>query len=155
MWQDAAPKHVGMVGPCPTMPSGAPQDPNLQVQNPPFCIFMCVMLKRVVGDRVGPMDEITFDGFSSEDLDYSWRIVKAGLELRLSRAYVMHAGSRTLVATVGDAEKRRANDAKYNARLREKWGDAWVTEHTKTLPRVLIATYHAEEWTRVSFMGAF
>ncbi len=155
MIQDAAPKHVGMVGPCPTMPSGAPQDPNLQVQNPPFCIFMCVMLKRAVWDRVGPMDEITFDGFSSEDLDYSWRVVKAGLELRLSRAYVMHAGSRTLVTTVGGQEKRAMNDRKYNARLREKWGDPWVTDHVKTIPRVLISTYHAEEWTRVKFMGAF
>ena len=154
MLQDAAPKHVGIVGPCPAVPAGFSSDPAAQPKDPPFIIFTCVAMRRAVWDAVGPMDEETFDGFSSEDLDYSWRIVKAGLTLKLSRAYIMHAGSQTLAATVGDAERRALNDRKYNARLVQKWGKEWVTEHTKVLPRVLIMSYHAEEWTRVAFKDA-
>lgn len=154
MLQDVSPKHVGIVGPCPAVPAGFSSDPAAQPKDPPFVIFMCVAIRREVWNLLGPMDEITFDGFSSEDLDYSWRVVKAGFTIKLSRAHIMHAGSRTLAATVGDQERRALNDRKYNARLLDKWGKEWVTEHTKVLPRVLIMSYHAEDWTRVSFKDA-
>ncbi len=145
--QVAASKHVGLAGPY----SGAPGN---VVGDPPFLIFMCVVLRREVWNTVGPLDEVTFDGFSSEDLDYSWRVAKAGLSIKIApSAIVLHAGSRTLAATVGDAERRQANDKKYNERLVEKWGREWVAEHTKVQGRGLVATFHAEEMTRVQFMG--
>ena len=151
--QDAAPKHVGLVGARSNYAAGAQGDPGFQGE-PPFLVFVCVALRRAVWEAVGPLDGETFDGFSSEDLDYSWRVLKAGLKLKVSGAYVYHAGSRTLTATTGDALARQRNDAKYGARLQDKWGKEWIADHVKTSKRGLVVTYHAEEWTRVAFMGA-
>jgi GT2 family glycosyltransferase len=152
--QDAVPRHAGLVGARSNYASGAQGDPAF-IGDPPYLIFVCVAMRREVWNAVGPMDEVTFDGFSSEDLDYSWRVKKAGYELKVSSAYVLHVGSRTLGVVVGAApELRQKNDAKYNARLLEKWGREWAAEHSKTGSRGLVATFHAEEWTRVSFMGA-
>lgn len=154
MLQAAVPKHIGLVGARSNHASGAQGDPNFQGE-PPWLVFVCVCLRREVWNSVGPMDEATFGGFSSEDLDYSWRVRKAGFELFVSSAFVLHAGSRTLFATVGDAEARARNDARWNAKLVEKWGMDWVKENSRLVAPVLVATYHAEEWTRVAFMGAF
>lgn len=151
--QDAASKHVGLVGARSNYAGGAQGDPSF-IGEPPYLVFVCVALRRDVWDAVGPMDEVTFDGFSSEDLDYSWRVKKAGYELKVSSAYVLHAGSRTLAAVTGDQVARARNDLKYNARLADKWGKEWVAGHTKLAGRVLVVTYHAEEWTRVAFMGS-
>jgi GT2 family glycosyltransferase len=151
---DASAKHVGLVGAQSNNVTGPQGDPGF-IGKPPFLCFTCVCLKRSVWEAVGPLDEVTFDGFSTEDIDYSWRVVKAGLELKVSSAVVLHGGSRTLAATVGDAAARELINKKYNGRLVEKWGKEWSAEHAKLAKRVLVATYHAEEWTRVSFMGAF
>lgn len=151
--QDASDKFTGMVGARSNYVSG-PQGNPAFTGEPPYLIFVCVALRRQVWEAVGPMDEETFDGFSSEDLDYSWRVVKAGYRLKVSSAFVLHAGSRTLAATMGDAEARGRNDAKYNARLIDKWGKEWIRAHSQLEGRVLVTSYHAEEWTRVSFMNA-
>jgi glycosyltransferase involved in cell wall biosynthesis len=162
--QDANSKHVGLVGAKSNYVAGAQGDPTF-IGAPPYLVFVCVALRRDVWNVVGPMDEVTFDGFSTEDIDYSWRVKKAGFELKVSSAYVLHAGSRTLATEVGawrkgadgvasTTELRQKNDAKYNARLLEKWGQEWIAEHTKMIGNVLVVTYHAEDWTRVDFMGA-
>lgn len=152
--QDASSKHVGLVGARSNYVSGAQGDPSF-VGKPPYLVFVCVALRRQVWDVVGPMDEETFDGFSSEDIDYSWRVVKAGLELKVSSAFVLHAGSRTLATQAGDAAARARNDAKYNARLLDKWGRGWATEHSKLVQSVFIVSYHPNEWTLVDFKDAF
>lgn len=147
LMQDASEKTVGLVGARSNYASGAQSDPSF-VGEPPFLVFVCVALRRDVWNAVGPMDEETFDGFSSEDLDYSWRVKKAGYKLKVSNAFVLHAGSRTLTAK----QDVSAHNRKYNARLVEKWGKDWAVEHTKMQGRGLVTTYHAEEWTRVEFM---
>ncbi len=152
--QDLAENTVGLAGARSNVASGAQGDPHF-VGAVPWLVFVCVALRRQVWDTVGPMDEVTFDGFSSEDLDYSWRVVKAGYRLVLSQAYVLHAGGRTLGATVGDLQQRALNDRKYNLRLVEKWGHPWIAEHSRLRDRVLVVSFHAEEWTRVKFLGAF
>lgn len=164
--QDATDKQVGLVGAQSNYASGAQGDPSFQGE-PPYLVFVCVALRREVWNLLGPMDSETFDGFSSEDLDYAWRVKKAGLKLKVSSAYVLHAGSRTLAATqgayqqqpdgsvviVGDnAEARRRNDQKYNARLVEKWGKEWTKEHSSLVKRGVVTTYHPNEWTGVEFM---
>lgn len=162
MLQDAASKHVGLVGARSNYASGAQGDPAF-IGMVPYLVFVCVALRRDVWTMVGPMDEVTFDGFSTEDIDYSWRVRKAGYELKVSNAFVLHAGSRTLSQTVGaytapgvaTTQARVDNDRKYNARLVEKWGKDWTEANSKLRQTVLLVTYHAEEWTRVSFMGAF
>jgi len=151
--QDSTPKDVGMVGARSNYASGAQMDPGF-IGEPPFLVFVCVALRREVWEKVGPMDEHTFDGFSSEDIDYSWRVKKHGFKLALSSAYVLHAGSRTLaVANVG-AEAQTRNNQKYNQRLVEKWGKDWINDHSRLQQNGLLATYHAEEHTRVAFMGS-
>lgn len=149
--QDASEKQVGLVGARSNYISGAQGDPMF-IGEPPYLIFVCVALRREVWNAVGPLDEETFDGFSTEDIDYSWRVKKAGYKLKVSHAYVLHAGSRTLTATTGSVEARARNDAKYNARLVDKWGKDFAVANSKLQGKGLVVTYHAEEWTRVEFM---
>jgi GT2 family glycosyltransferase len=149
--QDASQKEVGLVGARSNFASGAQMDPSF-IGEPPFLVFVCVAMRREVWEKVGPMDEINFDGFSSEDLDYSWRVVKHGFKLKVSNAFVLHAGSRTLAATTGDALARQRNDQKYNQRLVEKWGREWIVDHSRLQSRGLVATYSAEEFTRIDFL---
>lgn len=152
--QDASPKHIGLVGARSNFANGAQMDPNF-IGEPPFLVFVCVAMRREVWDKVGPLDEISFTGFSSEDVDFSWRVKKAGFELKVSSAFVLHAGSRTLMATTApDAAARNRNNEKYNQVLLEKWGKEWVDSHTKVKQNGLVASFHAEEMTRVRFMGS-
>jgi GT2 family glycosyltransferase len=153
--QDLADRDVGLVGARTNYASGPTGDPSW-TGDAPWLVFVCVALRRQVWDAVGPLDEVTFDGFSSEDIDYCWRVVKAGLKLRVSaRAYVLHAGSRTLGATVGDPAARAANDRKYNLRLLEKWGRDWVAAHTKLRESVLLVSFHYNEYCLVAFKDAW
>lgn len=152
--QDASDKQTGLVGARSNYVTGAQGDPGF-IGEPPYLIFVCVAMRRQVWEAVGPMDAETFDGFSSEDIDYSWRVKKAGYNLKVSNAFVLHAGSRTISAAMPDPEAQRRNNEKYNARLIDKWGKEWVAAHSKLVGRVLVASYHADVWTRVAFMGAF
>lgn len=154
--QDLAEPRVGLVGARTNFALGAMSDPSFNSnEEPPFLVFVCVALKREVWGAVGPMDQETFDGFSTEDLDYSWRVRKAGLRLAVSRqCYVLHAGSRTLARKGVDqtTETRQRYEMKYATRLEQKWG----VEHIKKYRRdhklkVLVAAYSATEWLRGDF----
>lgn len=142
---DASDKYTGLVS---ASYPGAPAFAGEVL----FSVFVCVCLRREVWNAVGPMDAETFDGFSSEDLDYSWRVRKAGYKLKASTGFVMHAGSRTLSSTVGDEVERQRNNLKYNQRLFDKWGKEFAFANSKPQKRGVVVTYHAEEWTRVEFM---
>lgn len=154
--QDAGVQGVGMVGARSNAAAGA-QGGAKCIGDPPYLVFVCVCLKRAVWEAVGPMDEETFDGFSSEDLDYSWRVLKAGLRLTLSSAFVLHAGSRTLITQLksGDAQATQLalarNNEKYNRRLFDKWGKEWVDSHTKLTQRILVATFSPQEVVSMDF----
>jgi GT2 family glycosyltransferase len=152
--QDLSNKYTGLVGARSNYASGAQGDPSF-VGEPPYLVFVCVGIRREVWDVVGPLDEVTFDGFSTEDIDYSWRVKKAGYNLKVSAAYVLHAGSQTLAATMGGALELQRNNQKYNQRLVDKWGKDWAADHSKLKQNVLVVSFHSEEWTRVSFLGAF
>lgn len=157
--QDATTKEVGLVGARSNYAAGAQGDPGF-IGEPKYLVAVCWCLRRDVWNQVGPMDEKNFDGFSGEDLDFSWTVLKRGYKLKVSSAYVLHAGSRTLVGTAnGDAAQRQQqlarNNEKYVKVLQDKWGKEWFAEHTNLRKKILIATFHAEEWTRVAFMGAF
>ena len=153
MVQDMSTKHIGLVGARSNYASGAQSDPAF-VGEPPYLVFVCVGLRREVWDAVGPMDEVTFDGFSSEDVDYSWRVRKAGYKLKVSNAFILHAGSRSITATYGGTDGLAKANAKYNARLVDKWGRDWARVNSTTQKRVLVVTYHAEDWCFVRFMEA-
>lgn len=157
MVQEASAEFTGLVGARSNNAAGAQGDPT--ATEVPYLVFTCVMLRRDIWNKALPLDEVTFDGFSSEDLDFSWRILKSGMKLVVSQANVFHAGSRTLIDTMKKKGLRpeeigaalAKNNEKYNARLVDKWGKDWVKDHVKTKPKMLLATYHAEEHTRVEF----
>jgi Glycosyl transferase family 2 len=153
--QDLANKSVGLTGCRSNRISGAQGDPSWHPDaEPPFIIFVCVAIRRQVWDVVGPMDEETFDGFSSEDIDYSWRVQKAGYKLKVSDAYVLHAGSQSITPAQGGVVGVSKMNQKYNERLVQKWGREFAIEHSRLQGKGLVATFHAEEFTRVAFMGA-
>lgn len=151
---DATPKHVGIVGARSNFASGPMGDASF-VGKVPYLVFCAVMMRRQVWDTLGGLDAETFDGFSTEDIDMSWRCLKAGLELKVcNSSYVYHVGHQSLGA-LGDATTQKKNNEKYFARLYDKWGKEWVDKmSTIEKPRVLVASFHAEEWTRVQFMGS-
>lgn len=160
--QEASVKTTGLVGARSNFASGAQMDPNF-VGEVPYLVFVCVAMRREVWNAVGPLDEETFDGFSSEDIDYAWRVKKAGYQLKVAQgAFVLHAGSRTLGKLVGGTTpagaltpERAKNDAKYNARLIDKWGKDWVRKYQTTQKKVLVCSYHPTPMTPVAFMDDF
>lgn len=152
--------QVGLVGARSNFAAGA-QGGQKCHGDPPWLVFVCVCFQRKHFEHVGGMDDVTFDGFSAEDIDFSWKIVKAGLKLKVSSAFVLHAGSRTLAKTlqVGtDAQATQLamarNNEKYNARLFEKWGKDWVRDHMKFLKRILVVTYSPQETVYMDFARA-
>lgn len=149
--QDASEKPVGLVGARSNYVAGAQGNPAF-IGEPPYIIFVCAMMRREVWSAVGPLDSEVFTGFSCEDIDYSFRVRKAGYKLKVSNAYVLHAGSRTLAATVGDGERRMANNNKFQVALEQKWGKEWVAEKSKLQERGLVTTYHPNDWCLVEFL---
>jgi GT2 family glycosyltransferase len=151
---DASRREIGLCGARSNFAAGAQGDPSF-IGDPPFLVFVCVCCRRAVWEQLHGMDEETFDGFSSEDLDFSWRVLKAGLKLKVSNAFVMHAGSQTLIAQLGpSAAARAANNQKYGLLLEQKWGKEWVAAHSKLKQNVLVCAYSAEEWSRGDFFSA-
>ncbi len=152
--KDLADPKVGLVGARTNFALGAMSDLSFKGE-PPFLVFVCVALRRAVWNQVGPMDQETFDGFSTEDLDYSWQVMKAGYKLKVSDgAYVLHAGSRTLARTgqIVDAAARQRLEMKYATRLEQKWGADWVKKYRRDHKlKVLVAAYSATEWMRGDF----
>jgi GT2 family glycosyltransferase len=154
MIEEATLKHVGIVGARTNFASGPMGDSSF-VGKVPYLVFCCVAMRRSVWDHLGGLDAETWDGFSTEDIDMSWRCIKAGLELKVCNAYVYHVGHQTLARVIGGQELQKKNNEKYFARLYQKWGKEWVEKmSTIEKPRVIVTSFHAEEWTRVRFMAS-
>jgi hypothetical protein len=113
---------------------------------------VCVALRRQVYEEVGPLDAETFDSFSCEDIDYSWRVRQKGYQLKVSDAYVLHAGSRTLI-DLGTEGIEKAKQ-KYQGRLEKKWGKAYAKEYGRVDKRVLVASFHYLEQCHVQFAAS-
>lgn len=154
--QDLADKRVGMTGARSNFATGyqGSHQHLIGVGEPPYLVFVCVAMRRQVYDEVGPLDGETFDSFSCEDIDYSWRIQQKGYQLKVSDAYVLHAGSRTLNDVCGIENVARHN-AKYIVRLEQKWGKEFVREHGRMDKRVLISSFHYTDYSApVQFMAS-
>ncbi len=81
----------------------------------------CLMMKRVVYDAIGRLDERFGLGFFDGD-DLAERARRAGFELAVARdLFVHHYGSRTFVGNGVDAERVLDENAR---RFAAKWGDA-------------------------------
>ena len=152
--QDLANKNIGLTGARSNFASGfqGTYQHLVGTAEPPYLVFVCVAMRRQTYEEVGPLDEETFDGFSSEDIDYSWRVQQKGYKLNVSDTYVLHAGSRTLNARYNG--NLATNNAKYNRRLEDKWGKEFVLEHSRLEKRVLIASFHYGEQCHVQFAAS-
>lgn len=153
--QDLANKNIGMSGARSNYASGfqGSHQHLIGTAEPPYLVFVCVAMRRQIYDEVGPLDEETFDSFSSEDIDYSWRVQQKGYQLKVSDAYVLHAGSRTMNTLFGP-EGATAKNAKYNQRLIEKWGKDFVKSKGKLEKRVLIASFHYHDFCQIQFAAS-
>lgn len=152
MLQELTDPKIGITGAQSNNVSGA-QAMGGTIKHPGMLMFTCVAFRRELVEKVGYLDEETFDGFSCEDLDYSFRVVDAGYKLLVSQCQVFHGGSRTLAVTVGDSNSQARNNFKYQTRLVAKHGEARLkkADRESRLPKIMIASMSAEEWTRVSF----
>lgn len=88
----------------------------------PMLAMFCVLLRREVFDRIGPLDE-RFEIGMFEDDDYARRLAAEGFRLAVARdSFVHHAGRGSFRALPDEEYHRifRENRRRYE----EKWGDA-------------------------------
>lgn len=156
MIQELADPKVGIVGAQSSNVSPPQSLPPDLIQSPGALNFTLVGMRRSLYEEVGPLDEETFDGFGSEDLDYSIRTVDKGYKLKVSRAWVYHGGSQTIESVIGGEVAQNQNNAKYLQRLISKHGRNRYESVVRScmLPKVAVASMSSEEWTRVAFMEA-
>lgn len=125
-----------------TVVNAAAQGPGI---DPPFLIFLCVMLRRAVWEQVGQLDGETCQGWGGgEDLDYSWRLKDAGYRLAISRAQVIHGCNQTYIeqgllnAEAGDLPPKAKMEQANLTRLVAKHGVQRVNNNLATRPIVLL-----------------
>lgn len=150
MIADLSDPTVGMVGASSNAAAGFMGAPEFaEVLPVPYLVFVHVMLKRSVIDKVGLLDAETFTGFGSEDLDYSWRVRAAGYRLKVSRAFTFHVGGMTMGAErFGGVQARDHEYRRMSLKLEEKWGHKFVAKNTKMFPKIAVATpsYEPKVW---------
>jgi GT2 family glycosyltransferase len=141
MLMELSDSRIGMIGArMPGHAAGFMGDPTYADILPVnFLVFAHVMMRREVFEKVGMLDSETFDGYGSEDLDYCWRIVKAGWKLAVSKASVFHVGGASMVNKLGGSEGRANEYARMQRKLVEKWGEDHCRAGTKMYPRVALA----------------
>ncbi len=141
MLMELSDPRIGMVGArMPGAAAGFMGDPTYADILPVnFLVFAHVMTRRDVIDKVGVLDAETFNGYGSEDLDYCWRIVKAGYKLKVSQAHSFHIGGASMTRKLGGHEGRANEYARMQRKLVEKWGEDHCRAGTKMYPRIALA----------------
>jgi GT2 family glycosyltransferase len=82
--------------------------------------MFCVLLRRDVSERIGPLDE-RFEVGMFEDDDYARRLDGAGLRLAVARDSFVHHAGRGSFRALPDEEYRRIFEEN-RRRYEEKWG---------------------------------
>lgn len=113
--------------------------------DPPFLIFLCVMLRRGVWQEVGQLDGETCQGWGGgEDLDYSWRLRDAGYRLAISKAQVLHGCNQTYLdqglcnAAPGELPPKAKMEQANLTRLVAKHGVQRVANNLATRPIICL-----------------
>lgn len=144
MVSELADRTVGMVGAMmPGASAGFQNDPSFaKVLKIPFLVFAHVMTRRDVIDKVGMLDAETFDGYGSEDIDYSFRVKEAGYKLEVSSVRSLHVGG----ASMNRLMDRGSEYSRMHRKLLAKWGDEYVAKNMKMFPRValVVPTYNGK-----------
>lgn len=147
MLLELADPRIGMVGArMPGAAAGFMGDPTFADVLPVNAlVFAHVMLRRDVLDKVGVLDSETFDGYGSEDFDYSWRVIAAGYKLKVSAARSLHIGGASMNKLGGDNARMREYE-RMHQRLISKWGTEHIQKYAKMYPTIACAvpTYNGK-----------
>lgn len=89
-----------------------------------FVNGFCYMIKRLVIDSIGLLDEVNFPAGYGEEDDYSLRAIKAGFRLRIAdHCFIYHAKTKSF----SQAARRRLTDLGFTA-LQGKHGAKFVNQ---------------------------
>jgi len=69
----------------------------------------CWSLRQEVFERLGGLDE-QFDGYGGDEIDFQFRVVKAGFQIRVVAAFVEHLGHQTFPTVFGHGAGRPFHD---------------------------------------------
>ncbi len=103
-----------------------PTDKNI-VYSDRYLALVCTYIKREVIEKVGYLDEETFKGYGSDDVDYSRRVMEAGYRLAVApnvevQHGINHRGTETFMRNVGGYYEDIQAEADANAKAyEEKW----------------------------------
>lgn len=115
--------------------------------------FFCVVGRREVFKRVGPLDEETFfDWGGGEDVDYCLRTRQAGFKIVVSRAWVYHGGSQTYRSREIPEDKQAQGHALANMRVRAKHGAEAHDDALSEYPRILFGLLTGSHLVSVFFL---
>ncbi len=101
-------------------------DEDLAITPLSFVGFVFVYIKREVIDAVSYLDE-RFEGYGTEDIDFCYRVRKAGFRIGMARDIHVkhgvdgHTYGSTFIRTTGEEEMGR-QDRENMRRFAEKWG---------------------------------
>jgi O-antigen biosynthesis protein len=115
--------RVGIAGARCQLSIGPQGNPALWSNEHPSVAFFCAGFRREVYNQIGPLDEVTFDGFSFTDIDYCWTARKFGYVIKVAPSQVYHVG----LTHGANGQGLAPGDEKYRQRLVEKWGNEWVS----------------------------
>ena len=154
--QDLADPKCALTGAQSNVASGLQSMPGLnRIFEPKWLVFLAVAAWRTTWEALGPLDADTFPWFGGEDIDYSLRALwtravgpdglprpdkheRTGNYLKVSDAYVLHAGSQTIASTLKTADAVHANNARAMGAVSKKWGAEFVRDQCKIVPTVAI-----------------
>lgn len=161
---DLAHHDVGLTGAQTNAASGAQAIPQLAQQfagpsfsaliaggrdfaSAPYLIFFAVATRRETWNKIGPLDGKTCRGWGGgEDLDWSWRVIDAGLRCVVSAAFVLHGCSATYTEQGIDPETKSKFEASNIEALVKKHGETRVRRGTRLKSKAMIASFHRTEY---------
>ncbi|MFA6158020.1 MAG: glycosyltransferase [Candidatus Paceibacterota bacterium] len=86
---------------------------------PNAVVTCCALVRNSVSDKIGLFSDTLFEMYGSEDIDFSWRLQKAGYHCGVAKdVYVHHFRHRSISASNLDREKYLREN---NIKLFNKW----------------------------------
>ncbi|MFH1455004.1 MAG: hypothetical protein ABIF22_01645 [bacterium] len=86
---------------------------------PNAVVTCCALVRNSVSEKIGLFSDTRFEMYGSEDIDFSWRLQKAGYVCAIAKdVYVHHFRHRSITVSNLDRDKYLREN---NIRLYDKW----------------------------------